>query len=453
LVASDDDPAAAAGPRIFVSYADESAAHTDDVLRLCSLLRRHGTDPWVDRWHEQVRQGWSELIEEQLLAADYVIVVASSAYRRVGDGRATGPSDHRGVQSETALLRELLHQDRKLWTRKILPVVLPGQTWAGIPTFLQPATSTRYEIPVLTAEGIEGLLRLLTGQPQYLPPDRGPSPVLHPRAQPGPDLRPGGVPTAAAPTPLLTSSVPGPQVRVPVPLLDLYNVVARWLPAFAVLAPLLGVILILPRAEAGPATGIVATVATLAAAAVGSLVVRDRGRRIQEGLFAVWGGRPTERLLRWRSGPPHAEISRRHELVGQVLQAVLPDARTENAQPAAADAAYRAAVTALRERTRDRSRFPLVAQENVTYGFWRNAYACRTAGIASCLVAAAATAAVIAWDGPGVSRVVLLLADVAVAGGWWQVVTGDAVQRAADAYATQLFAALERLAADAPDAR
>ena len=83
---------------MFVSYAQESAQHCDDVLRLCALLRRHGVDPWIDRWHQDERHGWSELTEAEMLAADYVLVVGSVAYRRVGDGRATGPSDHRGVR-------------------------------------------------------------------------------------------------------------------------------------------------------------------------------------------------------------------------------------------------------------------------------------------------------------------------------------------------------------------
>ncbi len=69
--------------RVFVSYAQESDQHCDDVLELCALLRRHGVDPWLDRWHEDQRNDWSELTEAELLAADYVLVVGSPAHRRV----------------------------------------------------------------------------------------------------------------------------------------------------------------------------------------------------------------------------------------------------------------------------------------------------------------------------------------------------------------------------------
>jgi hypothetical protein len=107
-----------------------------------------------------------------------------------------------------------------------------------------------------------------------------------------------------------------------------------------------------------------------------SQVVRDRGLRTQPDLFRAWGGRPSEIMLRWRSTPTKSAVARRHNLVQTHLGLRLPDEAAEAFDPAEADDAYEVATAALRERTRDRAAFPLVFNENVAYGFRRNAYAC-----------------------------------------------------------------------------
>lgn len=43
------------------------------------------------------------------------------------------------MQSEAALLRELVYGDRAMWLPKILSVILPGHGIDQIPLFLQPA--------------------------------------------------------------------------------------------------------------------------------------------------------------------------------------------------------------------------------------------------------------------------------------------------------------------------
>jgi hypothetical protein len=100
--------------------------------------------------------------------ADFVIVVASPLCRVVGDGLVSGRSNL-GGQSEMALLRELLHSDRETWTRKLLPVVLPGHTVDDIPRFLQGRTADHYRIADFSEAGAEDLLRVLTARPLNSP--------------------------------------------------------------------------------------------------------------------------------------------------------------------------------------------------------------------------------------------------------------------------------------------
>lgn len=89
-------------------------------------------------------------------------------------------------------------------------------------------------------------------------------------------------------------------------------------------------------------------------------------------LFASWGGAPTTALLRFGGGGEEETVARRHELVTRATGVELPTTAEQDADPRRADAAYDAAVTVLRELTRDEKQFPLVVRENTEYGFRRN---------------------------------------------------------------------------------
>jgi hypothetical protein len=96
---------------------------------------------------------------------------------------------NRGAQSEAALLRERLHAERPTWTRKLLPVVLPGGSADHIPQFLQPHSASHYIVSEFSPAGIEELLRTITGQPSHPMPDLGPVPELLPERTPGVEQR------------------------------------------------------------------------------------------------------------------------------------------------------------------------------------------------------------------------------------------------------------------------
>ena len=97
---------------------------------------------------------------------------------------------------------------------------------------------------------------------------------------------------------------------------------------------------------------------------------RELGRRKEPKLWKSWGGPPTTRLLRHRCLP--GDITLIPGLRRQVEEWIgypLPTQQEEETCPAWADTKYEEAVTALREATRDTSRFPLVLAENANYGF------------------------------------------------------------------------------------
>jgi hypothetical protein len=77
------------------------------------------------------------------------------------------------VQAETAVLRDLLYRDRATWLRRVLPVVLPGNSLDDLPTFTQPHSASHFVVEALTDAGAESLMRTLTGRPRHVRPPRG----------------------------------------------------------------------------------------------------------------------------------------------------------------------------------------------------------------------------------------------------------------------------------------
>lgn len=184
-------------PKVFVSYAHESDEHKAQVLAFATFLRHAGIAAVLDLWSADARRDWYSWAVREMTAADFVLVVASERYRVAGDGN--GPNaEHRGVQSESALLRELVYSDRAGWLPKILPVILPGHTIDQIPLFLQPHTASRFEVTSFDTAGAEELLRVILRRPGYVAPEVGTEqPVLPPHADGSDDTAPGQVPSRA----------------------------------------------------------------------------------------------------------------------------------------------------------------------------------------------------------------------------------------------------------------
>jgi hypothetical protein len=176
-------------PRVFICYAHDSPAHIHLVREFAEFLRIAGIDAHLDRWYEGGRQDWQRWMTIQILAADFVIVIASPVCKLVGDGR-NRPDERRGLWAEMNLLRELYLAPSGAWPSRMLPVVLPGSSVDDIPLFLQPRAADHYVLDEVSTVAADRLLRHLTGQQPYDKPPLGPLPPLspHPPAYTGPQI-------------------------------------------------------------------------------------------------------------------------------------------------------------------------------------------------------------------------------------------------------------------------
>lgn len=233
--------------------------------------------------------------------------------------------------------------------------------------------------------------------------------------------------------------------------LDAYSFRARFLPALLVLAPATAAIAAwVPLAS--PAWKMLGSVGALAAAAVLlSHLARDLGREKQDRLFAAWGGPPTTRFLRHRDpGLNPATRERYHKKLATLIPEItLPSARSERVKPDAADVVYASCADWLRERTRDRQRFHLLFEENVWYGFRRNLWAMKPAGMTLAILGLLAGAGHLLWEilsssSPSVESVATVVVSAPLLACWLLRIRPGWVANAADTYARSLLAACEQ---------
>jgi hypothetical protein len=182
-------------------------------------------------------------------------------------------------------------------------------------------------------------------------------------------------------------------------------------------------------------------------------IARDAGRRLQPALWFSWGGSPTVQRLRWRGSADRGRVQRLHGRVSEASGIDLPSEVEEEADPSGADAVYEDAIEVLRNRTRDHSRFPLVFEENMEYGFRRNVLGLRPIGRVVALAGVVTSGVLFAvsdrtgrWSRWGVAEAICIAALVF----WMFVVRREWVRTPAEAYADRLLEAADTLRSERP---
>ncbi len=234
--------------------------------------------------------------------------------------------------------------------------------------------------------------------------------------------------------------------------LDTYNWRARVAPVLIMLMPLgFAAAAFFPKEK-----GVVGALASLGGTAALTVLLahvgRDLGRRRQAELFEKWGGSPTVRMLALRTSTLNSETLRRYRdrLCKAQPTLVFPTDQDEAADPAAADMKYESAVDYLRSATRDRSKFRLVLEENMNFGFRRNLWALKPAGSLITLIGLGLCVALASYrylhnEEIAPATIVGAVACTCLLVLWGLRIDEDWVREAADAYARQLLASCDEL--------
>lgn len=233
--------------------------------------------------------------------------------------------------------------------------------------------------------------------------------------------------------------------------LDRYILNARVLPMLVVTFPLVLAAYPWLPADAFAKDGLWATAAKWATtgassaflATVLSFVPRAFGTRLEERLWREWGGAPATAYLRYA----HPELDQRqtaalHAKIARLDPSLhVPSKAEEEADPAAADQCYESMVRMLRARTWGPKNYPMLFDENVSYGFRRNLLGIRPIGIVACLIGMGSGGAAI-WTGHVAWPVIALSAVVGV---FILANTPGDVRRQAERYARRLFMTVDLL--------
>jgi len=165
----------------------------------------------------------------------------------------------------------------------------------------------------------------------------------------------------------------------PEKFLDDYTIKARVIPALIVITPYLQ---ILPNSSTSIIQFINHLILNGIFLFIISNIVRGFGEKKERKLFKEWGGLPSTIILRHRDNTVSAILKKRyHDILAKKITIKFPLAEEEQTSPEKSDDIYSTSVKWLLEQTRDKSRFYLLSQENISYGYWRNVWALKPIGI------------------------------------------------------------------------
>ncbi|MFS8201673.1 TIR domain-containing protein [Streptomyces sp. CWNU-52B] len=162
-----ETPPPAHRPRVLISYAHDEAdpAHAEETKSLAALLKRGGIDVRFDQDVDDEPQNWLRWMHAELLAAEYILTVASPAYKRrveLREQEGTG----RGATWEAAYMLDEVYDNAGTWQKRFLRIVFPRFTVADLPAFPGSASVSVYRIdPVTGGADFDRLLAYLKRGP------------------------------------------------------------------------------------------------------------------------------------------------------------------------------------------------------------------------------------------------------------------------------------------------
>jgi multisubunit Na+/H+ antiporter MnhB subunit len=231
---------------------------------------------------------------------------------------------------------------------------------------------------------------------------------------------------------------------------DTYNLRARLFPAVIAIAPAIALAAIAISWDELNLPQVIATAAIGVLFVAAADIARRTGKRFERKMFASTGGRPVMTLLRLSDATLDKKTKDRYRgYLAAQLSEKAPTAQAEARDPKAADGFYGRCGAWLRERTRDKAKFKILFEENVTYGFRRNLYGLRSPGLAlNAIVVLACLYLLSPYDGwfsgttrPKIIAVLTIAALHAVY--FFFFVTRRSVEEASDQYARQLVLSCE----------
>ncbi|GGW44010.1 hypothetical protein GCM10010503_20880 [Streptomyces lucensis JCM 4490] len=139
-------------PLVFVSYAHDDARHSAEVSSLAQLLKDAGLTVVLDQDVAHEPQIWLRWMADNLEAADFILTVASPAYRRRLKQREQ-PGKGMGATWEGGYVLDQVYGNPGTWQKRILRVLFPRFGEEALPDFPGSRSATVYLIDPVTGQG------------------------------------------------------------------------------------------------------------------------------------------------------------------------------------------------------------------------------------------------------------------------------------------------------------
>ena len=148
-------------PRAFLSYSHDSLEHKKWVLDLATRLRNNGIESIIDQWSLGPGDDLPHFMEQNLAAADRVLMVCTDSYVKKANSGAGGVGYEKMIVTADLL--------KRIDSNKVIPLIRQSGTHA-VPTFLQSKLYLDFSRDDQIELAFDDLVRAIHGKPLYVAP-------------------------------------------------------------------------------------------------------------------------------------------------------------------------------------------------------------------------------------------------------------------------------------------
>jgi hypothetical protein len=161
-------------PRVFISYSWESEDHKSWVRHLGERLYGAGIEARLDQWSVRPGESFTAFMEQEVAAADFVLVVCTPSYAHKSNNRQGGVGYEQQIVSG-----QLMSGTAR---SKFIPILRKGSYEPGpdfaIPTHFLGIAWIEFRDDEAFEVSLEDLIRVIVSKPKYAPPPLGARPSL-----------------------------------------------------------------------------------------------------------------------------------------------------------------------------------------------------------------------------------------------------------------------------------
>lgn len=170
-------------------------------------------------------------------------------------------------------------------------------------------------------------------------------------------------------------------------VLNTYERRARYLPAVLTVSPvIIWLYLWFPDIRSLEGT-FISLIVGLGISVPLSILARTLGKKEQEKLLVKWGALPATLILKSNDSSINRETKNRyHQRLRLLTNVDIPTPEKELEDPLDATRKFDSCIDYLRQRTRDKVKYSLIFNENVSYGQARNLLGLKPLGLILCLI-------------------------------------------------------------------